>query len=74
VQVGSAQAAAHAPLRHDTGMGNTVIICSWVCSVMGAAQMLPYLGNTVPLSMVLWVCRYWDFGQVSDHLTLLIHS
>ena len=44
---------------------------------MGTGTGLPYPGNTVPFSTVLRVCAgmpYRHFGQVSDHLTSLIHS
>jgi hypothetical protein len=61
-------------VRCDTGTGNTVSFQSWVCSGMGMGARLPYLSNTIPFSTVLWVCQYWDFSQVSDHLTLLIYS
>jgi hypothetical protein len=49
----------------------------WVCTGMGTGMGLPYLGNTVPFSTVLQVCAGLlvpGFGQVSDHLTLLITS
>ena len=49
-----------------------MIMWSRVCSGMGTGSGLPYPGNTIPFSMVLQVCWYQDFGQVSDHLTLLI--
>lgn len=42
-------------LRHDMGMGKPVIIWLWVCMVMGMGWKLPYLGNTIPISTVLWV-------------------
>jgi hypothetical protein len=55
-------------------MGNTVGFWSQVCLGTGMGARLPYLSNTIPFYMVLQVCWYWDFGQVSDHLTLLIYS
>ena len=50
------------------GTGNNVDIQSQVHLGMGMGSRLPYLHNTVPFSMVLWVCQYWD----SSHVTLLI--
>jgi hypothetical protein len=38
------------------GTGNTVIIRSRVHMGMGTGMGLPYPGNTIPFSMVLWVC------------------
>jgi hypothetical protein len=54
-------------------MGNTMTMWSQVRTGMGTGSRLPYPRNTVPFSTVLWVCADWDFGQVSDHLTLLQH-
>jgi hypothetical protein len=42
-------------IRYDMSMGNTVIIWSQVCLGTGMGLRLPYLSNTVPLPMVLWV-------------------
>ena len=47
-------------VRHDMGMGNTMIMWSQVCSGMGTGWTLPYLGNTIPVPVVLWVYRYQD--------------
>ena len=59
-------------LGHGTDTGNTMCFWSQVCTGMGMGMGLPYPGNTVPFSTVLRVCPGMDFGQVSDHLTLLI--
>src|ERR1700730_7977946 len=56
----------HPCLRSDMGTGNTVCFRSQVYRGMGTGMGLPYPGNTVPFSTVLWVSQYRDFSQVSD--------
>jgi hypothetical protein len=46
----------HSYLGHGMGMGNTMTMWSRVCTGTGMGMGLPYLGNTIPFSMVLQVC------------------
>ena len=49
----------------------SVLDCCLVRNAMGMGMGLPYSCKTVPLPVGL---QYWTSSQVSDHMTLLIHT
>ena len=59
-------------LRHDMGMGKPMIIWLGVRVQSCCTQAIPY---PFPWCFrYMQVCQCQDFGQMSDHLTLLIYS